>query len=126
MEVVGRVLCVRLKNIWTKKFVEQVFIECQRQVAHLTDQPWAGYIDIRDWIMPSPEALEGFQMIYDWCADNNQTHETTVCRFDTQKQIIGDVSGYAPEYHFFTSAASSAEQWLNQRGFNFSLPDNYR
>jgi hypothetical protein len=126
IRIVGNVLCVKLKNNWTKSFVNQVDIECQQLVKTIKHQPWAAYIDIRDWIMPSIEALEGFQHIYDWCAQNNQSHEATVCRFDTQKQIIGDVSSYAPEFHYFTQKSSEAVDWLNKQGFEFELPQNFK
>ncbi|WP_438864699.1 hypothetical protein [Neptunicella sp.] len=125
MGVVGRVLCVKLKSISTKALVEQLLDEVQYLVKDIQHEPWAAYVDIRDWIMPSMEALNGFQGIYDWCADNNQTHEATVCRFDTQKNIIGDVSSYEPEFHFFTQNAQEAVQWLNQQGFEFALPDGF-
>ncbi|KXI27482.1 hypothetical protein [Paraglaciecola hydrolytica] len=126
IEVVGQVLCVKLKNVWTKGFVAQVDNHCQELVQSIKHQPWAAYIDIRDWIMPSIEALDGFQRIYDWCAQNNQTHEATVCRFDTQKQIIGDVSSYTPEFHYFTQQSAEAVIWLNKQGFEFTLPANFK
>ncbi|WP_416307918.1 hypothetical protein [Neptunicella sp. SCSIO 80796] len=126
MDVVGRVLCVKLKNIWTKGIVKQVHHEVQVLVKDIQHEPWAAYVDIRDWIMPTMEALEGFQRIYDWCAENNQTHEATVCRFDTQKHIIGDVSSYEPEFHFFTQRSADAAQWLTQHGFEFDLPSSYK
>jgi hypothetical protein len=126
MEVVNRVLCVKLNGIWTKANVKVVFADCQRQVAKIQQQPWAAYIDIRDWIMPSMEAMEDFQLIYDWCAQNNQTHEVTVCRFDLQKNIIGDVSSYSEDFHFYTQETVDACNWLNQKGFIFSLPEAFK
>lgn len=126
IQVVERVLCVKLKNVWTKSFVEQVAEETKLLVQNIKHEPWAGYIDIRDWIMPSMEALEGFQRLYDWCAENNQTHEVTICRFDTQKQIIGDVSSYAAEYHYFTQSGAEACLWLNNKGFEFARPDIFK
>lgn len=126
MEVVNRVLCVKLNGVWTSGVVDAVFADCQNQVEKIKHTPWAAYVDIRDWIMPSFEAMQGFQNIYTWCAQNNQTHEATVCRFDSQKHIIGDVSSYEPEYHFFTQKSQEAQAWLNKQGFDFSLPTSFK
>ena len=125
MQLVERVLCVKLKKVWTKSFVELVEAECKQLVEPIKHEPWAAYIDIRDWIMPSIEALEGLQRIYKWCSQNKQSHEATVCRFDLQKHIIGDVSSYAPEYHYFTQSVAQACLWLKQQSFEFVLPADF-
>ncbi|MGO4890733.1 hypothetical protein [Flavobacterium sp. W21_SRS_FM6] len=122
MEVSGQVLCVKLRGVWTKNTVREVLADCQNQVQEIKHLPWAAYVDIRDWVMPSLEAMEGFQQIYDWCWANGQTHEATVCRFELQKSIIGDVSNYSEEYHFFTQESAAACNWLEEKGFPVLLP----
>ena len=102
LELVGNVLCVRLNNVWSKGTVKKVLEETQELVDDIKHQPWAALVDIRNWIMPTLEAMGGFQEIYDWCAANNQTHEVTLCRFDTQKHIIDNVSSYDEEHQFYT------------------------
>lgn len=122
LELVDKVLCVKLLNIWSKSLVNQVHLEVQELVKDIKCEPWAAYVDMRDWIMPTIEAFDSFQQIYDWCAQNNQTHEATVCRFDTQKRLIGDFSSYSPEYHYFTQSPSEAFAWLKTQGFLTQLP----
>ncbi|MDN4503586.1 hypothetical protein QX776_14325 [Alteromonadaceae bacterium BrNp21-10] len=121
LELVGNVLCVRLNNVWSKGTVKKVLEETQELVDGIKHQPWAALVDIRNWIMPTFEAFDGFQLIYDWCAANNQTHEVTLCRFEMQKNIIENVSNYDIEHQYYTQSPEEAEQWLLNKGFNFSL-----
>ncbi|WP_088329874.1 hypothetical protein [Lacimicrobium sp. SS2-24] len=122
LHVSGNVLCVKLRHIWSKQVVKKVFGEVQQAVADITDEPWAAYVDMREWIMPTIEALQDFQLIYDWCAQNNQTHEATVCKFAMQERIVRESSGYDPEFHFYTQSPAEAQSWLLAQGFTFSLP----
>lgn len=117
----GNVLCVEMNSVWSKGTVKEVLEETQQLVAGIKHQPWAAVVDLRNWIMPTFEAVEGFQLIYDWCAANNQTHEVTICRFEMQKNIIGDVSNYDIEHQFYTQNIEDAEQWLVSKGFVVSL-----
>ncbi|MEP7702569.1 hypothetical protein [Paraglaciecola sp. 25GB23A] len=126
MKVVDRVLYVKFSGIWTKSNVKAIFADCQRQVSTIKHQPWAAYIDVRDWIMPSMEAMDDLQQIYDWCLANNQTHEATICRFDMQKNIIGDVSNYGADFQLYTQEPAEACRWLEQKGFTISLPDEFK
>jgi len=121
LHLVGNVLCVEMNSVWSKGTVKKVLADTQQLVDAIKHQPWAAIVDIRNWIMPTFEASEGFQEIYDWCAANNQTHEVTLCRFEVQKNIIGDVSNYDVEHQFYTQNPKDAEQWLVNKGFNFSL-----
>jgi hypothetical protein len=122
LERVGKVVCVKLTNVWSKSLADQVYSEVQELVQDIKHEPWAAHVDMRDWIMPTIEAFDSFQKIYDWCAKNNQTHETTVCTFATQKRLISDFSPYTDDYHFFTQKPSAAQDWLNSRGFPLILP----
>jgi hypothetical protein len=110
-----------MSSVWSKGTVKKALEETQVLVDGIKHQPWAAIVDIRKWIMPTLEAFEGFQLIYDWCAANNQTHEVTLCRFDVQKNIIGDVSNYDTEHQLYTQKPELAEQWLVNKGFIFSL-----
>ncbi|MFT2089567.1 hypothetical protein [Paraglaciecola sp. 2405UD69-4] len=123
IHLVGNVLCVEMRSVWSRGTVNKVLAETQELVAEIKNQPWAALVNIRDWIMPTLEALEGFQNIYDWCAANNQTHEVTLCRFDTQKNIIGDVSKYDAEHQLYTQSPEDAAKWLTDKGFTFSLKE---
>ena len=123
LQLVGNVLCVKMNNVWSKGTVKKVLAETQELVSDIKHEPWAAVVDIRNWIMPTFEAFDGFQLIYDWCAANNQTHEVTLCRFEMQKKIIGDVSQYDEEHQLYTQTPADAEQWLVSRGFTFSLQD---
>ena len=123
LHLVGNVLCVEMNNVWSKGTVKKVLTETQELVDDVKHQPWAAVVDIRNWIMPTFEAFEGFQLIYDWCAANNQTHEVTLCRFEMQKKIIGDVSNYDSDHQFYTQRTEDAEQWLVNKGFTFSLKE---
>lgn len=123
IHLVGNVLCVDMRNVWSTGTVKKVLAETQGLVAGIKHQPWAALVNIRDWIMPTIEALEDFQNIYDWCAANNQTHEVTLCRFDTQKNLINDVSNYDSEHQLYTQSTEEAEKWLIEKGFNFSLKE---
>ncbi|GGD49124.1 hypothetical protein [Lacimicrobium alkaliphilum] len=122
LHVSGNVLCVRLRHVWSKQVVKKVFAELKEVVSDIQHQPWAAYVDMRDWIMPTMEALEDFQLIYDWCAEHNQTHEATVCKFAMQERIVRDNSSYDPAFHFYTQQPKSAHAWLEQQGFHFTLP----
>ncbi|MFT6899210.1 MAG: hypothetical protein ACJA13_003643 [Paraglaciecola sp.] len=122
LELVGKVLCVKLTNVWSKSLVDQVYSEVQERVNDIKHEPWAAYVDMRNWIMPTFEAFDSFQKIYDWCAQHNQTHEATVCTFATQKRLIGDFSPYTDDFHFFTQTPSAAQDWLNLQGFPLILP----
>ncbi|QJR80687.1 hypothetical protein CA267_007785 [Alteromonas pelagimontana] len=122
LDVIGNVLCVRLCGVWSTPVVKTVFKEVQEAVKEIKHAPWAAYIDMRDWIMPTMEALEHFQMIYDWCALNNQTHEATVFKFAMQERIIRQSSSYDSDFHFYTKTPAHAEKWLLQKGFRFTLP----
>jgi hypothetical protein len=121
LHLVGNVLCVEMNSVWSKGTVKKVLEETQELVDGIKHQQWAAVVDLRNWIMPTFEAFEGFQLIYDWCAENNQTHEATICRFELQKSIIGDVSNYDSEHQFYTQKPEDAEQWLVNKGFTFSL-----
>lgn len=123
LHLVGNVLCVEMNNVWSKGTVKKVLAETQELVDGIKHQPWAAVVDIRNWIMPTFEAFEGFQLIYDWCAANNQTHEVTLCRFEMQKKLIGDVSNYDKEHQFYTQNTEDVEQWLVDKGFTFSLKE---
>jgi hypothetical protein len=120
LHLVGNVLCVEMNNVWSKGTVKNVLSETQELVKDIKHRPWAAVVDIRNWIMPTFEAFEGFQLIYDWCLANNQTHEVTLCRFEMQTKIIGDVSSYDSEHQFYTQKIEDAEQWLVNKGFIFS------
>tara|TARA_R110000751_G_scaffold15290_1_gene49297 strand:+ start:127312 stop:127668 length:357 start_codon:yes stop_codon:yes gene_type:complete len=109
-----------MSSVWSTSTVKKVLKDTQELVDAIKHQPWAAVVDIRNWIMPTFEAFEGFQEIYDWCAANNQTHEVTLCRFEMQKSIIGDVSSYNAEHQFYTQSLEEAEQWLVNNGFTFS------
>ncbi|MBC3766328.1 hypothetical protein [Neptunicella marina] len=126
MELVGRVLFVKLHKVWTRNIVDKVLAEVQQTVVNIQDEPWAACVDIRQWIMPTPDALSGFQLIYDWCIEHNQTHEVTVCRLQAQANIIGDVSQYDPEFHYYTQDPEEAVLWLNQQGFQCALPAEFK
>ena len=121
LHLVGNVLCVEMNSVWSTSTVKKVLKDTQELVDGIKEKPWAAIVDIRNWIMPTFEAFEGFQEIYDWCAANNQSHEVTLCRFDVQKSIIGDVSSYDTEHQFYTQSPEQAEQWLLDKGFTFSL-----
>lgn len=121
LHLVGNVLCVEMSSVWSKGTVKKVLEDTQELVDGIKHQPWAAVVDIRNWIMPTLEAFEGFQLIYDWCAANNQTHEVTLCRFEVQKNVIGDVSNYDIEHQLYTQKVEDAEQWLVKKGFTFSL-----
>ncbi len=123
LEVIDRVLYVRLSGIWPRQLVKTVFEEVQEKVKHITDQPWAAYVDMRNWIMPTMEAMEDFQLIYDWCEQNNQTHEATVFQFAMQERIIRDSSSYESEFQLYTKKPEEAIKWLAEKGFSFSLPE---
>lgn len=123
LHVSGNVLCVQLRHIWSKQVVRKVFADVKVAVSEIQHLPWAAYVDMRDWIMPTMEAQEDFQLIYDWCAANNQTHEATVCKFAMQERIVRESSSYDPEFHFYTQQPEQAEAWLRQQGFDFTLPD---
>lgn len=126
MTLVNRVLFVKLHKVWTRNIVTKVLSEVQQLVADIHNEPWAAYVDITEWIMPTPDALSGFQLIYDWCIEHNQTHEVTICRLKAQSNIIGDVSQYDPEFHFYTQNAEEACQWLNQQGFHCQIPTGFK
>lgn len=121
LHLVGNVLCVEMNSVWSKGTVKKVLEDTQELVDGIKHQPWAAVVDIRKWIMPTLEAFAGFQAIYDWCAANKQTHEVTLCRFEVQKNIIGDVSNYDTEHQLYTQKPEDAEQWLINKGFTFSL-----
>lgn len=121
LHLIGNVLCVEMNSVWSKGTVKQVLKDTQALVDGIKDKPWAAVVDIRNWIMPTLEAFDGFQEIYDWCAANNQTHEVTLCRFEVQKNLIGDVSSYDTEHQFYTQSPEEAEQWLVNKGFTFSF-----
>ncbi|MEO9943836.1 hypothetical protein [Paraglaciecola sp.] len=123
LHLVGNVLCVEMNNVWSKATSKKALAEAQELVADIKGEPWAALVNIRNWIMPTLEALDDFQYIYDWCAANNQTHEVTLCRFDTQKHIIGDVSNYDGEHQLYTQSPEDASNWLVEKGFNFSLKE---
>ncbi|MCF2949108.1 hypothetical protein L0668_13380 [Paraglaciecola aquimarina] len=123
LQLVGNVLCVELNNVWSKGTVKKVLAETQDLVDGITHQPWAALVDIRNWIMPTFEAFDDFQLIYDWCAANNQTHEVTLCRFEMQKNIIANVSNYDTDHQFYTHTPELAEKWLTDNGFTFLLED---
>ncbi|GAB3028500.1 hypothetical protein [Bowmanella dokdonensis] len=122
LEVVGQVLFVRLTGVWSASTVRKVFAEVQVKVAPIQDKPWAAYVDMRNWIMPTLEAQQGFAQIYEWCAANNQTHEATVCKFDMQKRIVGEVSSYDTQTQLYTQNPRAAIDWLNEKGFACQLP----
>ncbi|WP_158965797.1 hypothetical protein [Paraglaciecola sp. L3A3] len=123
LHLIGNVLYVELNNVWSKGTVEKVLAETQSLLVDVKNKPWAAVVDIRNWIMPTFEAFDGFQLIYDWCAANNQTHEVTLCRFEMQKNIISNVSNYDAENQLYTHNAEDAEQWLLNKGFDFSLKE---
>lgn len=124
LHVIDKVLYVRLSGIWTKQLVKTVFSEVQKAVDDIRHQPWAAYVDMRDWIMPTMEAMADFQRIYQWCSVNNQTHEATVYKFAMQERIIKHNSSYEPEFQLYTKCPLEARQWLTQKGFPVSLQAN--
>jgi hypothetical protein len=123
LHLVGNVLCVEMNSVWSKGTVKKVLTDVQELVKDIKHQPWAAVVDMRNWIMPTFEASDGFQLIYDWCAVNNQTHEVTVYRFGMQQSIIGDVSSYDIQHQFYTQKIEDAEKWLVDKGFTFSLKE---
>ena len=123
LHLVGNVLCVEMSSVWSKGTCKKVITDVQELVDSIKHQPWAAVVDLRNWIMPTFEASEGFQLIYDWCAANNQTHEVTICRFEVQKSIIGDVSSYDKEHQLYTQRLEDAEQWLIKKSFTFSIKE---
>lgn len=126
LELVGKVLCVKLTNVWSKSLVDQVYGEVQELVKDIKHEPWAAYVDMRNWIMPTLEAFDSFQKIYDWCGQHNQTHEATICSFATQKRLVGDFSSYTDDCQLFSQTPAAAQTWLNAKGFVFILPDTMK
>ena len=122
MFVNERVLYVKLRGVWTPEITKTALLQVQRHMLPLCNQPWAAYVDMLDWIMPSIEAMNGFAEIYQWCIDHNQTHEATICKFSMQRQIVQNASDYNQDTQIYTSSPAEAVTWLNNHGFSALVP----
>ncbi|GAA0368689.1 hypothetical protein GCM10009092_36210 [Bowmanella denitrificans] len=122
MQVINQVLYVRLFGVWSSAVVSKVMQQLPELISPIEHQPWAALVDMRDWIMPTMEALSGFDQIYQWCLAHNQTHEATVCKLEMQRRLVADVSSYNQASQLYTPSIDKAVSWLNQKGFTFELP----
>ena len=55
-----------------KATIKKVLEKTQELVNVIKHQSLAAVVDIRNWFMSTFEVFEGFQLICDWCAANNE------------------------------------------------------
>ncbi len=120
----NNLLYVKLTGVWTKTTASRVLNDLKQIVAPIQHAPWAALVDMRDWIMPTVDAMSAFEEIYQWCIENNQTHEATICRPSLQQQIVKSVSDYNQETQLYCAEPDEAVAWLKSKGFTAaSQPD---
>jgi hypothetical protein len=119
VDALNQLVHVKIYGIWREDTALNYHEDFKREVAPITDKPWARLVDLSNWKTASDEVVAVIAEHIQWCVDNNCAYAAYVIDNPiTYGQLMRMIEkGQAKETSKTFRTKAEAEKFLQEQGF---------